>query len=60
MLVWLGTFTKLIGPAAIRAFDPPLSAEVEVDFGMPQWAAAAITGYAVGVDGDGFEEFGHD
>ena len=60
MRVRLGVLAQLEGPAAIGALDPPLGAEIEVDFGMPQWATAAVAGYAVGVDGDGFEGFGHD
>src|SRR5688572_33100878 len=36
--------------AAVGALDAPFSAEIEVDFGMPQRATAAVTGYAVGVD----------
>src|SRR5476651_2454216 len=49
-----------VGSAAVGAFDAPLVAEVEVDFGMTQRAAAAVTGNAVGIDGDGFERLGHD
>jgi hypothetical protein len=60
MLVRLGALAQLVGPAAIGALDPPLGTEIEIDFGMPQWATAAVTGYAVGVDGDEFEGFGHD
>jgi len=60
MLVRVGALAQLVRPAAIGAFDPPLGAEIEVGFGMTQWATAAVTGYAVGVDGDEFEGFGHD
>jgi hypothetical protein len=59
MLVRLGALAQLVGPAAVRALDPPFGAEIEIDFGMPQWATAAVTGYAVGVDGDEFERFGY-
>src|SRR6476661_10993723 len=60
MLVRFGALAQLVGPAAIGTLDPPLGAEIEVDFGMPQRATAAVTGYAVGVDGDDFERLGHD
>ena len=55
-----GAFAQHVETAAVGAFDALLGAEIEVHFGMAQRAAAAVAGYAVGVDGDGFERLGHD
>src|SRR5260370_1605825 len=45
--------------AAVGTLDSPLLAQIEVDFGMPQRATAAVAGDAVGIDDDGFERLGH-
>src|SRR5258708_23121441 len=48
-----------IEAAAIRAFDAPLGAQIEIDFGMSQRAAAAIAGYAISIVSDGLAGFSH-
>src|SRR5215475_4912903 len=60
MFMRMGAFAQHVEAAAIGALDAPVLAQIEVDFGMPQRAATAVAGDAVGVDGDGFERLGHD
>src|SRR5262245_42583359 len=55
-----GAFAQDVQPAAVGAFDPPLLAQVEVDFGVSQRAATAIAGDAVGIDGNDFKRLGHE
>src|SRR5215510_9683540 len=55
-----GALAQDVQPAAIGAFDAPLLAQVEVDFGVPQRAATAIAGDAVGINSDDFKRLGHE
>ncbi len=57
--VGVGALAQDVVPAAIGTFDMSFGAEIEIDFGMSQ-RAAAIAGNAIGIDGDGFKRFGHD
>src|SRR5882757_11207572 len=54
-----GALAQHIEPAAIGAFDTPLFAKVKVYFRVPQRAATAIAGDAVGIDSDDFKRLGH-
>jgi nitrate/nitrite transporter NarK len=54
------TLAQLVQPAAVRALDMPLWAQVEVDFWVSQRAATAIAGDMVGIDSDDFKRLGHD
>src|SRR5262245_1124105 len=47
MFVGMGALAQHVESAAVGAFDPPVLAQTEVDFGMPQRAATAVTGDAV-------------
>ena len=58
--VGIGALAQDVGAAAVGTFDMSLGAEIEIDFGMSQGAAATVAGDAIGIDGDGFKRFGHD